>query len=207
MIQTILIKSAAAIACVLVVSAARAQEPPGRPAPEAREAEIDMRLQEMEHRRHELAVDEAAIELERIKHHISIAQRNGNADEVGMLELELKQATIRLEMRRVEAEMAGLRVEFAKERALHVGPIEGHEHPHTSGHTAEAMAAQLLAKAEMIGKLAEAELIELHGHAAEGHIPEYEAEAQEIRIKARTEFEQNVLRLEAESLPPAAAQS
>ena len=78
------------------------------------EAEIEVKIHELELKMAELAVDEATVELEKIASLLETAKKQGDSREVGHIQLELKQAAIRLEMRKVECQIVGLRVKLTR---------------------------------------------------------------------------------------------
>ena len=123
MTRTKLILSIASIYCLLPVERVHCQSPDAHAVVRAREAriqlteaEFDIRMHELEYAVSDHAVDEATVELEKLKFHIGLAQKQGNAGESGIARLELKKAEIRVEMQKLQAQMARLKIDRAKAR-------------------------------------------------------------------------------------------
>ena len=123
-----LILSVGAMCCLLLSVRADSQESGSHSGVLAREsrlqlldAETYVKMYQLELKMSELAVDEAMVELEKIKLHLEAAREQGDSREVGYAELELKQAAIRVEMRRVQSQMIRLKVERAEVGLEHMG--------------------------------------------------------------------------------------
>jgi len=144
MTRTFLLLSIGITSCLLLSPRLYSQEPGSRPEPQVQEsqlrlieAEIDVKMHELELKRAELAVTETTIEVEKIKLRLEAAREQGNSLEVAHVGLELKQAEIRLAIGQVQLEMARLGVERSRSALKHVSsafsaPIGRNVDPRTS---------------------------------------------------------------------------
>ncbi len=120
MTRTGLILSTAVLCCLAFCVRVDSQEPEKRDGAPARDmrtdlldGEINVALHELELKMSELAVEEARVELAKIELQLEAAQQLGNAREVATIRLELKQAEIRVSMRKVQSDMARLELKRA----------------------------------------------------------------------------------------------
>jgi hypothetical protein len=122
MTRTKLILSIAVMSCLLLPFPVHSQEPGGHAGVRARlvEAALDVKMHQLELKVAELGVNEATIEIEKIKLHFEAAKEQEDSREAAHLNLELKQAAIRVEVRKVESEMARFRIELAKTSLEHL---------------------------------------------------------------------------------------
>jgi len=84
------------------------------------EAEFDLKTCELEFEMAELAVNEAMVESEKLKLHLQAVQEEGNSREVEHVKLELRQAGIHVQMRKLRAALARLQIQRARARLKHV---------------------------------------------------------------------------------------
>jgi hypothetical protein len=119
MTRTKLILSIVSIYCLLFVEQVHSQDSAAR-ARESRlqlsEAEFDIRMHELEYAVSKHAVDEAAVELEKLKLRIELVDEQGKAGELALAKLELKKAEIRIEMQELQTQMARLKIDRVKSR-------------------------------------------------------------------------------------------
>jgi hypothetical protein len=123
MSRTVLMLTIAGIFCLLLCLDTYAQKADGDAETHARksrlqriDAEFHLRMGELQLKMAELAESEAKVELEKIELHLQAVKEQGSARDAAHVQMELKQAAIRLEMRSTETEIARLRIEHAKAR-------------------------------------------------------------------------------------------
>ena len=99
MIRILLPTSVAVMSFLLLPSPVHSQESRGQVETRVRMAEVELsvKMLELELKMAQLAVDEAIVEVEKIKLHVEAAQAEGDARDVRRAKLELNQATIRVE--------------------------------------------------------------------------------------------------------------
>jgi hypothetical protein len=87
---------------------------------ESLEAEVHVSLLKLEYRVSRLKIQEAMVELEKLTLHLDAITEEKNSRNIAQAKLEIKQAEIRVEMKRFQSEMILLRIERAKARLGHI---------------------------------------------------------------------------------------